>query len=69
LCSPDEIRGVAADRSADLDELSHIETPLAQLVFRDEGLALPDALAKFDLGETGVFPRLHQQRDEASIEV
>lgn len=60
---------VDTNDSADQNELSNVEAPLAEFEFRYERLALAEALAQLNLGDARVLSSLHEKLDHSSIEI
>lgn len=56
------------DCSRDGNVFRDIKAPLAQLIFRNESLALPDPRRQFDLGDAGILARLDQRREQDLVE-
>lgn len=56
LRSPQQLQGICPESTAENNELGGIETPLAQLDLRDEGLTTSDPLGELDLTHAGGLP-------------
>ncbi len=68
FCHSDYVVWVGPNRSANLYELSHVETPFSKLKLRNKCLSLTKPLPQLDLCQSSIFPRLHKQGDHSLIE-
>jgi hypothetical protein len=62
---PDQLMRIRSDRSADLNVFSHIKAPLAKSIFRDKGLALPNALSDLGLHKAAMLAGFDKRIDKS----